>query len=278
MRLRDRTALVTGGARGIGAAIVRTFVREGASVHIADLLTEEGKQLVEELSAQGADVSFSETDVTLEDQVAGAVAAALGLSGHLDIVVNDAGYKRTGLAHRLTREDWDITLAVHLTGTWQTSKHAIPHLLRQGGGAIINISSMQSALALPGRAAYSSAKGAISALTRELAVEYGPAGIRVNAICPGSIMTDRNLERYQRELTVEELEALKRCYPLRRFGTPADIAEAAAFLASDAANWITGVNLLIDGGASIQLAEATAYRPLQSYWEELAAEVQDAGG
>ncbi len=268
MRLKDKVALVTGGGRGIGEQITRLFAQEGAAVVIADLLKEEGEMVAASVRNGGGRAVFQSTDVTQSDQVKAAVDRAIAEYGRLDILVNDAGWLRVEMAINAAEEDFDRTMATHVKGTWLFSKHAIPHMMAAGGGAIVNISSMQAYGAIPGRIAYEAAKGGISAMTRELAVEYGPAGIRVNAVCPGVIMTERNTRKAQEQETPEESALRVQCYPLRRLGSPEDVARAVLFLASDDASWITGVDLFVDGGISIQLTEAVMFPPFRRLWQE----------
>lgn len=275
MRFRDKVAFVTGGANGIGAGIVDMLIEGGAAVFVADMNASAGIEQRDRLKAEGHRVAFAETDVALEGDVAAACAEALEVFGKVDILVNDAGWKKAGLAHTLSSEDWDRTIAIHLKGTWMTCKHLVPSMVRNGKGAVVNISSMQALLSLPGRAAYSSAKGAISALTRQLAVEYGPANIRVNAVMPGAILTPRKLEKQSADFEGGRLADALRVYPLRRFGTPRDIAHAVCFLASDDADWITGVNLPVDGGGLVQLSEALISATDAAYFAELAELMPD---
>lgn len=268
MRLDGKVAVVTGGARGIGEAITRLFVREGAAVVIADLLDEEGERVAASIRNGGGRAVFQRTDVTRSDQVTAAIERTVAEYDALHILVNDAGWLRVEIATRLAEEDFDRTITTHMKGTWLASKYALPHMMRSGGGAIVNISSMQAYRALPGRLAYEAAKGGISAMTRQLALEYGPAGVRVNAVCPGVIMTEKNLRNHREEVTPEEFDLRLQCYPLRRLGTPEDVAKAVLFLASDEASWVTGTDLFVDGGISIQLAEAVMFPPFRRLWQE----------
>ena len=270
MRFEDKVAFVTGGCNGIGEGIVEVLLEGGASIVVADVNEERGRSQQEELTAAGHKVVFARTDVASEADVKVAAETALGAFGRVDILVNDAGWKRAGLAHTLSEEDWNRSMAIHLNGTWLTVKHLVPQMVANGGGSIVNISSMQSVLHLPGRAVYSAAKGAISALTRQLAVEYGPAGVRVNAVMPGAILTGRKLQNQAADFEGERMQQALKAYPLRRFGTPRDIANAVCWLASEEAGWVTGVNLPVDGGGVIQLGEALISATDEAYWNELA--------
>jgi NAD(P)-dependent dehydrogenase (short-subunit alcohol dehydrogenase family) len=276
MNLDGQKALVTGGARGIGRAISDALARHGADVVILDLLDDEGHATAAELSAQhGRQVRFVHADITDDSEVEKAVAAGVAEIGPITTLVSNAGWKRTGPAHLLPVEDYDRTMAVHSRGLFLLTRYCVPHMVRAGGGSIIAISSMQALLGLPGRLAYSAAKGAITASVRQLAVDYGPFGVRANAILPGAIMTELNLARHQQDLTDDEFEALRKSYPMRRFGTPEDIANAAVFLASDYSTWVTGTNMLVDGGASIQLAEAALYTAYDENWQQTAELLAD---
>ena len=270
MRFNDRVAFVTGGANGIGEGIVEVLIEGGAAVAIADMDVNAGTAQRDRLRSAGHRAEFFRADVSREDDVAAACARTLELFGKVDILVNDAGWKRAGLAHTLSEEDWNRSMAIHLNGTWLTVKHLVPSMVRNGKGVIVNISSMQALLSLPGRAVYSAAKGAISALTRQLAVEYGPANIRVNAVMPGAILTGRKLQNQGADFEGDRMKLALKAYPLRRFGTPRDIANAVCFLASDEASWITGVNLPVDGGGLVQLGEALISATDENYWNELA--------
>lgn len=271
MNLAGQKALVTGGARGIGRSIASALAQHGADVVILDLLEDEGEETATHLSAEhGRKVRFVAADITDDAAVEAAVAKGVAEIGPITTLVSNAGWKRTGPAHLLPVDDYDRTMAVHSRGLFLLTRYCVPHMVRAGSGSIIAISSMQALLGLPGRLAYSAAKGAITASVRQLAVEYGPFGVRANAILPGAIMTELNLARHQNELTEEEFEALRKSYPLRRFGTPEDIAQAAVFLASDYSTWVTGTNMLVDGGASIQLAEAALYTAYEENWAQTA--------
>lgn len=271
LKLEGKVAVVSGGAGGIGGCITRLFAQEGAAVVIADLLKERGEEIAASIRKDSGRADFRDTDVTQAAQVQAAIQRAVDLYGRLDVLVNCAGWLRVEMAIRLAEEDFDRTIATHVKGTWLMCKYAIPHMMASGSGSIVNISSMQAYGAIPGRVAYEAAKGGISAMTRELALEYGPAGIRVNAVCPGVIMTDRNLTRHA-GVAEEERQLRVESYPLRRLGTPEDIARAVLFLASDDASWVTGTNLIVDGGMSIQLAEAVMYPPFRRLWREVVPE------
>jgi NAD(P)-dependent dehydrogenase (short-subunit alcohol dehydrogenase family) len=266
MRLQGRKAIITGGAGGIGRVITKLFVENGATVLVADLLDEDGKALEQQLNGKGTKVRYRHTDVTQSGDVIAAVDQAAREFGPPDILVNCAGWLRVTMATEADEKDFDLTLASHVKGTWLFAKHAIPHMMKAGRGAIVNISSMQALQAIPGRVAYEAAKGGISAMTRAMAVEYGPAGIRVNAVCPGMIVTDRNRANVNAQFSEADMQKRLECYPLRRLGAPEDVANAILFLASDEASWISGVDLLVDGGISIQLTEAVHFPPFRELW------------
>ncbi|MFL5953326.1 MAG: SDR family NAD(P)-dependent oxidoreductase [Gaiellaceae bacterium] len=263
MRLEDKRAVVTGGASGIGEAIVRRFVAEGARVVIADVQETAGEALAAELG-----VVFQRTDVTSATDIEAAVTRAVDDLGGLEVVVNNAGWVKVDIAIRADEDDFDRMLATYLRAHFLMAKYALPHLIAGGGGSIVNMSSMQAYRAIPGRVGVQAAKGGICAMTRELALEYGPAGVRVNAVLPGLTMTEKAINDYAEYATPEELDLRRQCYPLRRFGTPEDIASAVLFLASDESAWITGIDLLVDGGISMQLAEAVMFPPFRRLWQE----------
>jgi NAD(P)-dependent dehydrogenase (short-subunit alcohol dehydrogenase family) len=252
-RLAGRVAVVTGGTSGLGRAIALAFAREGAAVTIGDVRehpADGAAPTAEAIRAAGGRAAFVPTDVTRGAEVAALVARAAAEFGGLDVMVNNAGIVSTLTpAVDKTEAEWQRVIAVDLGGVWLGCQAALRQLVRQGrGGRIINISSR---LALqgggPGRADYCAAKGGVSSLTRQLAVEAGPHGISVNAICPGFIVTDATRE----VAAAGKLEEMRRRTPYRRLGTPEDVAGCAVFLASPESEFVTGQNLVVDGGASI---------------------------
>lgn len=239
MRFSGRVVLVTGGANGIGLATVERFVSEGASVVLLDREGDVARSHQDRLGAES--VLGLGCDVGCRDQVDAAVAAGLERFGQLDVLVNVAGgvvSKRAILD--MTEEDWVAELDLNLTGTMRCIQAAVPHLERQPGSSIITVGSVNGAAAF-GNEPYSSAKAGVSLLARNLAVDLGPRGIRVNVVAPGTIRT----RVWDDQGGPDRLMPL---YPLGRVGEPSDIAAAIAFLASEDASWITGITLPVDGG------------------------------
>jgi len=246
MRLDDKVAVVTGAAKGIGAGIVERFVDSGAAVAGFDIDGEALRALADRLCSRGRILAI-EGDVALERDVQKAIERTVAECGRLDIVVNNAGIELAGLIPDYTSEQWDRQVGVNLKGAFFFAKYAIPHL-RVRGGVILNISSVHAFVSYQGDAAYDAAKAGLLALTRTLAIDHGREGIRVNAICPGYIdtpMTEQWLATVpDRDETMRQVLSI---HPLGRIGTPRDIADAALFLASDAASFISGTYLVVDG-------------------------------
>lgn len=231
-----RRALVTGAGSGIGAAVARRLAVGGASVVLGDVRPEGIEALAAEL---GGDAQPLLLDVRDEEAVAPAVAG-------LDVLANVAGIGSTQSAPDTPLEVWEDVFAVNARGTFLTCKHAIPDMAARGGGAIVNVASVAALVGLRNRAAYCASKGAVVALTRALAVDHVGEGIRVNAVCPGTV--DSPWVRRLVEEVGESLDALRARQPLGRLGTPEEIAEAVVYLASDRAGFVTGSVLTIDGG------------------------------
>ena len=247
-RLAGKIALVTGGARGLGAAISRRFAAEGARVLIGDLAEADGRALATEI---GAAASFMRHDVTLEESWATTMSAVEALADRLDILVNNAGL---ALALRSIdqreADDWDRIMAINLRGTFLGTKYAIPLMRRQGGGVIINMSSIAGvAQSQAMDAAYAASKAGVAMLTRTTAAQHAAEGIRCNSIHPGPIESEKALRTYaDPEAFAERVSRI----PLGRFGRLEDVASAAVYLASDESAYTTGAALMIDGGASVQ--------------------------
>ncbi len=255
--LEGKTTFVTGGRGGIGQAICARFIREGAEVYAADL-TPNGS-----LAKHDDDGScFLKMDVASEDDVRAAMQAVAEQSGKLDILVNAAGIEIEKTIEDTTLEEWNRSFAVNVTGTFLTSKHALPLLRKSTGASIINFGSYDGFIADPGLAAYCATKGAVHALTRAMACDHGPEGIRVNAICPGYIDTPMLQSFFTGEgsgaggATVETLkDAVRDVHPLRTYGTPDDIANLVNWLASDEARYACGQLWVLDGGLSAQVQQ-----------------------
>lgn len=251
--LTGRVAIVTGGAMGIGGATSRRLARDGAHVLIADTAADAADQNAETIRKAGGTAEPLVVDVGSAEGIREMVQRAVGLWGRLDILVNNAysGGLR-GDAIDLTEESWDRAMDVGLKSMYRAAKYAVPEMRKNGGGSMVNISSVHGLLVAPRTLVYETLKAGVIGLTRQFAAEYGPDGIRVNAICPGHIVT----ERVQRQWTEhpEGLRFFEQQYPIRRTGVPDDIANAIAFLCSDAAAYVTGDTLAVDGG----LGEAAA--------------------
>lgn len=267
-RLSDRVAIVTGGAMGIGGATARRLAEEGARVLVVDVNAEAMDQNVAAIRGAGGVAEALQSDVGTEDGVRSMVDRAVSEWGKLDIVVNNAyagvGGPRVD-AIRETEESWDRSMDIGLKAMFRAAKYAVPHMRQAGGGAMVNMSSVHGLLVAPGSLVYETLKAGVIGLTRQLAVEYGPDGVRVNAICPGHIVTERIAKQWREH--PESLTFFAQQYPVRRTGLPVDIANAVVFLCSDEASFITGQALVVDGGLSIQLQEDLTVR-LARYAQE----------
>ncbi|MFP8877970.1 MAG: glucose 1-dehydrogenase [Myxococcota bacterium] len=273
-RLEGQTAIITGGASGIGAASVRMFVEHGARVLIADTQTDRGKRLADEL---GDAVAFRRVDVTREDDVRGAVEEVMKRWDRLDCMFNNAGFGGAlGSIETTTVEEFDITFDVLLKGVFLGIKHAAPAMRTCGGGSIINTASVAGLKTGESPHLYSVAKAAVIHLTRSVALELGEHGIRVNCICPGIVATPLAAGRPQvSDAGLKKLaDSLAKAQALGRVGQPEDIARAALWLASDESSWVTGHAQVVDGGAfagrpwSRQADWITGDRPIKLYRPE----------
>lgn len=245
MRLDNRIALVTGAAMGIGAGIARRFSEAGATVVAFDINGERASELVNTLSGRAVAIRG---DVSSEADVRSAIEQTVREFGSIDVLVNNAGIEVPGQIPDLTSADWDRQLGVNLKGAFFFSKYAIPHMKERRRGVIINISSVHAFVSYAGNAAYDASKAGMIGLTRAMALDHGSSGIRVNAICPGYIDTPL-MDAWLATLpdAAAAMRQVLSVHPLGRIGTPRDIAEAALFLASDEAEFISGTYLVVDG-------------------------------
>lgn len=249
MKLKDKVAIVTGSARGIGEAIVRDFVNEGASVIVSDILEKEGQELANELQKAGHNVYYFKTDVSSEQNVQDLVGFAIEKFGKINILCNNAAINIPGSVTELSEDVWDRTMDVNVKSQFLVSKHVIPQMQKSGGGSIINTASANSFVAEPRLSAYVTSKGAILMLTRAMALDYAKDNIRVNCICPGWVDTtfnDAHADLFGgRDAVLKDIASVQ---PIGRPIKPIEIAKVATFLASDDSSALTGSPILADGG------------------------------
>lgn len=249
MKLKDKVALITGGSEGLGKATAFLFAKEGAKVIITGRTESKLLKTVDEAKKEGLEIDHLVGDVSDENRTIETVEHIINKYGKIDILFNNAGVLYLGTTHETDTDIWDKTFAINVKGTYLMSKHVIPHMLEKGYGVIVNNSSVVGLKAVPGIAAYNSSKGAVTQLTRSTALEYADKGIRVNAICPGTIVTpmvDEMLDGMPDRDAGEEL--FKSFHPIGRLGKPDEIAHAVLFLCDDNIGFMTGTMLSVDGG------------------------------
>ena len=246
MRLTGKVAIITGGGSGIGKAIARAFVREGASVVIAG---RDSKKLDRAAAEIGGECLAVSSDVSKTGDVRKLVDAALEKFQRINVLVNNAAVLLPGTAESLSEEQFDQTFSINVRGLWLLSRAVLPRMRASGGGSIVNIASVLSLLGARNRVAYAASKGAVMAMTKAMALDHAAENIRVNCICPGIVATEM-VEKFNLD------EAARRqrlaMHPMGRFGRPEDVASAAIFLASDESGWTTGSVITVDGGYSAQ--------------------------
>ena len=247
-RLDGKVAIISGGARGMGAAEVRLFALEGAKVVFGDVLDEEGKRVEEAVLAAGGEATYVHMDVAQEADWRTTVGTAVGKYGKLNLLVNNAAIVIRKSIEETTEEDWDRLMGVNAKGVFLGTKHAIPAMRRAGGGSIVNISSISGLVAV-GHPAYIASKGAVRLFTKATAIQHAKDGIRCNSIHPGSVDTPMRSSG-QGQPGVQSLSADR--IPLGRIGSTEDIAYGVLFLASDESSFVTGSEMVIDGGVTAQ--------------------------
>ncbi|MCY4286947.1 MAG: glucose 1-dehydrogenase [Thiotrichales bacterium] len=246
--LAGKVAVVTGGCGGIGAAVCARFAAEGAAVYATGL--------AEPAGGLASGLVFQRHDVTREESTIALMGRIEGEHGRLDVLVNAAGIEIEKTVEQTSREEWDRIFAVNVTGTFLTSKHALPLMRKAGGGSIVNFGSYDGFIADPNLAAYCATKGAVHALTRAMACDHGPDNIRVNAICPGYVDTPMLKSFFDSMGDAERLrEEARRVHPMRRYGTPEDMANLVNWLAGDEARYASGQLWVLDGGLSAQIQQ-----------------------
>lgn len=251
-KLQRKTAIITGGGTGIGKATARLFAAEGSNVVITGRTEETLEEAVSEIRKEGSEINYEICDVSIENDCIRVIENTVEIFGRIDILFNNAGVCYMGNTHETSTDMWDETFDINVKGVYLMSKHTLPHMIRQGEGSIVNNSSILGLKASPaGFAAYSASKGAVNQLTRSMALEYADKGIRINAICPGTIYTpmmDKLFEEWgDRELGVMRYVSV---HPIGRLAQPEEIAQAVLYLCDDRIRFITGTMLSVDGGMS----------------------------
>lgn len=258
MRLENKVSFITGAGSGLGRATALAYAREGSKVIVADMDETAATGVAVEINeSAGEDTALAvQVDVTDFTSTESAVAAAVGHYGRIDIAFANAGIGGNGHAHDLDEAQWDKVLGVNLKGVWLTARHVLPVMQKQGGGAIINQASMGGLIGINGIFPYTAAKGGVIAMTKQMAITYGPENIRVNAICPGTIPTplvygSREGREGPHSKLNEEVDAeVAQRFPLRRLGKPDDVANLAIYLGAEESQWVTGGIFPVDGGRS----------------------------
>ena len=247
--VEGRVALVTGGGAGIGRATALALIREGANVAIADVNRKAGERALRMIKSTGGEGIFIEADVSAAAGAKKIVRTTVNTYGRLDCAVNNAGIFRgiNSSTHKCTEKTWDAIMQVNLKGVWLCMKYELPQMLKQGGGAIVNMSSIAGLIGLEEMSVYAASKHGVVGLTKSAALEYARQGIRVNAVCPGSI--NRPTVRGDKVWTVEKPD--DGLHPIGRFCTTEEVAEAVVWLCSDAASFVTGNTLVVDGGRTV---------------------------
>jgi len=252
MRLDGKVAVITGAGSGMGRVAAQMFAAEGAKVVVAEFAADAGEETVRQVADAGGEASFVKTDVSREEDARAMVDHAVERFGRIDVLYNNAGIMPEA-DHSVTDTEvavWDQVMAVNLRGVFLGCKYAIPRMVDQGSGSVINISSFVAILgcSVP-QDAYTASKGAVLSLTRSLAVQFGPKGVRSNAICPGPIETPLLMDWLLKDEAARQLRLARN--PTGRFGKPEEIVNAAIYLASDESRWTNGAHFVIDGGISV---------------------------
>jgi NAD(P)-dependent dehydrogenase (short-subunit alcohol dehydrogenase family) len=252
--LAGRVALVTGGARGIGRAVVEVFLREGAAVLFCDRDEDVGVSTAADIDVPGRCL-FVPADVSSEADVAHMVAVTVERLGPPTVLVNNAGVTANFDATTMTGDDWDGFMGIDLKAAWLTAKYALPHMVTEGRGSIVNVASMHGFATLPGFFPYAAAKSGLVGLTRSLALDWGPKGVRVNCVAPGFIRTRLVQDSIDRHPDPVAAEAkMVEGIALQRIADPLEVAEVIRFFASDESSYVTGASLLVDGGVTARRA------------------------
>jgi NAD(P)-dependent dehydrogenase (short-subunit alcohol dehydrogenase family) len=252
-RLVGKVAVVTGAAMGIGRACAMALAEDGAAVVIGDIDEEAGRDAADVIKRRGGAALFVRMDVTSFTDFAATAQQTVVAFGGIDILVNNAARAIGGPVHEIDEDTWNLVISTSLSSVWRGMRVCVPEMIRRGGGAVVNISSVQALTGFKGWAAYAAAKGGINALTQQAAIDLAPHGIRVNAVAPGTIMTPLNERIFATVADPQALiESWNRAHPIGRFGQPEEVAEAVRFLASDRASFITGEILRVDGGLVVR--------------------------
>ena len=251
--LAGRVAVVTGAAMGIGGACARALAADGAAVVVADIDATAGEATAAAICAGGGTAMFVSVDVTAMTQFEALARATVARFGGIDILVNNAARAIGGAVHETDEATWETVLSTNLSSVYRGMRVCVPEMIRRGGGAVVNMSSVQALTGFAGWAAYAAAKGGINALTQQAAIDLAPHHIRVNAVAPGTIMTPLNEHIFATAPDPQALiERWNKAHPLGRFGQPEEVADLVVFLASDRASFITGEIVRVDGGLVVR--------------------------